>query len=607
VNDFALVPPPRRLEPNPGTCPIQPGLEAALAGWTLGAEPPKAVSARVDRGQVGQAQGYRLTVRPEGMSLLAADPQGLFYGLMTLKQLLRGARAAGRLACLRIEDWPDYPVRGVMLDVSRDRVPTMETLRRLIDLWAELKYNQVQLYTEHTFAYPAHEEVWREASPLTPDEVEELDRCCRARGIELAANQNSFGHMERWLRHARYRPLAEATGGFPDPWGGWRTEPTTLNPLDPRSMELLCGLYDELLPHFSSPLLNVGADEPIDLGHGRCREACRRRGLGRVYLDFLLELHAQVSRRGRVMQFWADVLVHYPELAGEIPRDAIALVWGYERDHPFDRECAIFAEAGLPFYTCPGTSSWNSIGGRWANARANIQAAAGEGLKAGAAGFLLTDWGDNGHWQQLPVPYPAYLYGSAAGWRAGGERDLDLELCLSRHVFRDATGAAARALLILGELAENAIARFHNTSVLGVLLLLQLQPYYREELRKFRGCDFEPERSRIEEALRLLSASEPQAEDAKLLRAELELTARLLAHSARLGRSRFATPGLSVPEIPERERRGLAEELSGLTEVYKMLWLSRSRPGGLADSSGRMLELLQSYGDPAQPGRLRQL
>ncbi len=605
MNDFALVPPPRRLGLSPGTYEVPPGLETALAGYTMGAELPKAITARVDRGIVGHAQGYRLSVRPAGLTLLASDPQGLFHGLMTLRQLLRGARATGRLACLRIEDWPDYPVRGVMLDISRDRVATMETLRRLIELWAELKYNQVQLYTEHTFAYPAHEAVWRDASPLTAAEIEELDRYCRARGIELAANQNSFGHMERWLRHPRYRPLAETTGGFLDPWGGWRTEPTTLNPLDPRSLELLCGLYDELLRHFSSALLNVGADEPIDLGHGRSRDACLRNGLGRVYLDFLLELHEQVTRRGRVMQFCGDVLVRYPELLGEVPHPAIALVWGYERDHPFVRECRIFAEAGLPFYACPGTSSWNSLGGRWANARANIQAAAREGLKAGAAGILLTDWGDNGHWQQLPVSYPAYLYAAAAAWSPGCERGLDLELCLSRHVFQDATGAAARALLAMAEPSDTEIARFHNASVLGVLLLLQLQPYHREQLQKYRGYDFAQERSRIEEASRRLSAAELRAADGKLLSAELEFTARLLAHSARLGRSRFATPGLSVPEIPERERRGLAEELAGLAERYRTLWLSRSRPGGLADSVGRMLELQESYGDPAQPGRVR--
>ena len=595
---IVVVPPPRQLSPGPGRFHIPAGLDAALAGYTVGAGVPGGIVAVVDRGQVPHEQGYRLSVKPDGLNLLAADLPGLYYGVMTLRQLLRQANRAGEIPCVHIEDWPAYPVRGVMLDISRDRVPTRETLRRLLDLWAELKYNQVQFYTEHTFAYPSHEVVWRDASPLTAAEIEELDRYCRGRGIELVANQNSFGHLERWLRHSKYRHLANATGGFPDPWGGWRTEPTTLNPLDPGSIELLSALYDELLPHFSSSLLNVGADEPIDLGHGRSREACLRKGVGRVYLDFLRKIHEQVSRRGRTMQFCADVLVHYPELVRGIPRDLIALEWGYEADHPFARECRIFAEAGVPFYVCPGTSSWNSIGGRWGNAQANIASGAREGLAAGAAGFLLTDWGDNGHWQQLPVSYPAYVYGAAAGWNPGSEGELDAELFLSRHVFLDPTGGAARALLAIGEVYDNEVVRLPNAGVLAVLLALQLQPYHQKALERFRGYAFERERALLADALRWLAGAELQAGDGRLLREELEFTANLLEHAVRLGRERFATPGLATPEIPARKRRSLAAELENLVARYRKLWLARSRPGGLEDSAGRMLALQESYADP---------
>ena len=593
-----LAPVPRRLSPAGGTFTVPQGLAEALAGYTVGAAVPAGITARVDRARVRNAQGYDLSVRPGEVRLLAADPAGLYYGVATLRQLLRRADPAGRIPCLWIEDWPAYPVRGIMLDVSRDRVPTMQTLRRLLDLWAGLKYNQVQLYTEHTFAYPAHPEVWREASPLTPAEVEELDRLCRQRAVELVPNQNSFGHMERWLRHPRYRGLADATEGFPDPWGGWRTAPTTLNPLDPRSLELLCGLYDELLPHFSSRLLNVGADEPIDLGHGRSREACRRQGVGRVYLDFLRQIHEQVTRRGRVMQCCADVLVRYPELVREVPRDLVAVEWGYEADHPFAAECRVLAEAGLSFYVCPGTSSWNSLGGRWANARANIRTAARDGLAAGAGGLLLADWGDNGHWQQLPVSYPAYVYGAAAGWNPGSEEGLDVERFLSAQVFLDRTGAAARALALLGQAGESEVARLPNATVLAVLLLLDLQPYHRQALERFRGCRFEREEASLEESLRLSSGAQPLADDGELLRGELELTAGLLRHGVRLGGERFATPGLATREIPGAERRRLAEELDELVAEYRRLWAARSRAGGLEDSAGRMLALKSSYADP---------
>jgi hypothetical protein len=514
---------------------------------------------------------------------------------MTLRQLVRQADRDGRIPCLTIEDSPALPTRGVMLDISRDRVPTTKTLKALIDLWAELKFNQVQLYTEHTFAYPSHRVVWKDASPITPEEAEELDRYCAQRAIELVPNQNSFGHMGRWLKHERYSGLAEATGCFVDPWGAVRHQPTSLNPQDPGSMDLLRSLYDELLPHFSSNLINVGADEPFELGQGRSRALCERKGTGRVYLEFMEKIHADLARRGKTMLFYGDIILHHMEMIGELPKEVVALDWGYEAVHPFEEETRLFAEAGVQFYVCPGTSSWNSIGGRWNSARQNILNAANAGLAAGASGLLLTDWGDNGHWQQLPVSYPGYLLAAGASWDPRSAAALDIEGGLSRHIFQDDSCCAGRALLDLGNLYNTGIVPLRNASVLAVLLLLDLQQYHVEKLKRFRGYDFAGEQEKIAAALRLLGKADIRADDADLITEELRFTADLMAHAASLGKNRFTTPDLDIHQIPPPVRRELAGQLTALVERYRQLWRKRSRPGGLEDSVGRMLALKDSY------------
>jgi hexosaminidase len=76
-------------------------------------------------------------------------------------------------------------------------------------------------------------------------------------------------------------------------------------------------------------------------------------GIGRLYIDFLKQIHREVRARGYTMQFWGDIITHYPELVRELPRDAVALEWGYEADHPFDAHGALFAASGIPFYVCP--------------------------------------------------------------------------------------------------------------------------------------------------------------------------------------------------------------------------------------------------------------
>ncbi len=371
------------------------------------------VSLNVVPAAFNHPQAYDLRIDGERISITASTPAGIFYGTQTLCQLLAQLRT--RLPTLRCMDWPDFATRGVMLDISRDKVPTRTTLMNLIDLLASLKINQIQLYTEHTFAYRRHPVVWADASPLDGADILALDRYCQERFIELVPNQNSFGHLRRWLIHEPYRELAEAPDGCDTVWGRF-DEPFSLYPGDPASLEFLRSLYDELLPHFSSRQFNVGCDETVDLGQGRSRALAQEIGVGKIYLDFLLTIHREVSARGHIMQFWGDIVVKHPDLVPHLPRDLIALVWGYEADHPFDDECSQFAAAGIPFYVCPGTSAWNSIAGRTTNAVENLRYAAESGLRHGAGGYIITDWGDNGHWQPLSVSYVPLLYGAALAW-----------------------------------------------------------------------------------------------------------------------------------------------------------------------------------------------
>ena len=119
---------------------------------------------------------------------------------------------------------------------------------------------------------------------------------------------------------------------------------------------------------FRAQLFNVGCDETFDIGLGQSQSRSQQRGRERVYLDFLLKIHAAVRQRGRTMMFWGDIILNQPQLLAELPRDVIALNWGYEANHPFDKETAAFRDAGVPFYVCPGTSSWCSISGRTDNA-----------------------------------------------------------------------------------------------------------------------------------------------------------------------------------------------------------------------------------------------
>jgi hypothetical protein len=535
-------------------------------------------------------QGYRLELAPGRVRLEARDSAGLFYAVCTLAQLFESAeRGDGKpwLPSISIDDAPDFSQRGVLLDVSRDKVPTMATLLGLVDRLAGFKVNQLQLYVEHTFAYEGHERVWRDASPLLPSEILELDRYCRERHVELVPNQNSFGHLARWLVHAPYRRLAECPEGFEHPWNPSR-QPFSLCATDPGSLTFLSDLYDQLLPNFTSTLFNVGCDETIDLGLGRSNAECARLGTERVYVDYLCRVHDLVSARGRRMQFWGDIIAKRPELISELPKDAIVLEWGYEAEHPWKENLPRFAEAGLEFYVCPGTSSWNSIAGRTDNALRNIEAAVRAGREHGARGVLNTDWGDNGHLQPLVVSYLGFLAGAALAWNASSrvsEREKVGDL-LDQRWFRDPGAKLGRVAFDLGNAYREAGKALHNGSLLFRLLLAGENVAFLEGVD---GAAFDRARRGLEEASATLESASPVNPEGIAAKSEFEWAARLLEFSCRLGAERLPHgPSHALARLPEGIRRSLSSELGTLIEQHRSLWLRRNRQGGLRDSVARL-------------------
>lgn len=577
-DELILCPMPQRMEFTGGTHrgPIEPEL-------------------RIDDKPVVHEQGYNVAIEDQKVIITAHAEVGFFYGRMTLQQLLHQANRSGELPCLYIEDWPDYSQRGVMLDISRDKVPTMDTLFDLVELLASWKINQLQLYTEHTFAYRNHRSVWEHASPITEKQVRELDAYCRERFIELVPNQNSFGHMHRWLERPQYRHLAEAPDGYVHPAGHRSDRPFSLCPVEPRSVKLLAELYDELLPNFSSRLFNVGCDETWDLGQGRSKQACEQRGAGRVYLDFLLEIHKLVTQRDRTMMFWGDIILQYPDLVAELPKDTVALSWGYEADHPFDAEGEQFAAAGVPFYVCPGTSSWNSLAGRTDNAIANMRNAAENGRRHGAIGYLNTDWGDNGHWQALSASYLGYACGAAMSWAIHMNRDPDLPRVLDLFAFRDDTGVLGQAAYDLGNVYRRIRPSIQNGSVPANLLIYPERPISHPAFAGMNVANLNDTLDDIRQIIARLSGVPMQHHEADLSKLEFIQAANLLEHACLQGIARLENSVENITDLPRQVRVELAASLEPLIAEHRRLWLKRNRMGGLSDSTARMKKVLELY------------
>ncbi len=276
-------------------------------------------------------EGYALEISSGGVKIKLREAGGLRAATTTLRQLLR--QFGRHLPCLKIRDWPDFARRGVMLDISRGRVPKLETLLDLAEKLADFKINELQLYTEHTFAYKKYKSVWQSWGALTGAEIRKLDARCRELGIDLVPNQNSFGHLRYFLEDPRLKKLGEiskpyACGGDEGVAAAFLRRPTTLAPNHPGTLPFLRGLYDELLPNFSSSFFNIGGDETWDLGKGRSKKPCEVKGQGRVYVDFLKKIHHEISARGKRMMFWGDIILKASEADSRIAEECHRLELG---------------------------------------------------------------------------------------------------------------------------------------------------------------------------------------------------------------------------------------------------------------------------------------
>ncbi|MBQ5770465.1 MAG: family 20 glycosylhydrolase, partial [Clostridia bacterium] len=363
-----------------------------------------------------QQEEYHLNIDENGICIKYSTEEGLFRAATSLLQLAK--RGRGKVQFTAIQDKPDIKRRGYMLDISRGRMPKVETIKTMIDFLVALKYNEFQLYMEgDCFKYAAYPKETADFDCLTPEDIKELDKYCRDRFMDLVPNQNSFGHMYTWLKKPDFHHLglfeADET-------------PSTLNPLLPETFEFMKNLYASLLPNFSSEFVNIGLDEAYGLGKFQIEEYCKEKGKDVVFMEWLNKLNDHItSTYGKKVMFWADMIYNYPQSYHMVPKDAIALEWGYEliQSQRMTDHCIAYRNAGVRYYVCPSCNTHGAFTSRMDVTTFNIRTCAELAVEYGAEGLLLTDWGDNGHpqfgvWSMVPCALNGQY-----GWNIGKMQD----------------------------------------------------------------------------------------------------------------------------------------------------------------------------------------
>jgi len=550
-----------------------------------------------------EEEGYSLSITPEHILIGARTETGLFYGVQTLRQLLEEEEGKIKVPCLCIRDWPSIKYRGVMQDISRGQVLNMESLKQVIRTISYFKMNLLSPYIEHTFAFEEHPLIGQGCGSLTKEEVKQLDEYAKSYHVELVPSFQALGHFQQILKHKEYARLAETETRW------------SLSPAEEDSYKLLEELLSEIVPAFSSKFFNIGCDEVWDLGTGKSKKMAQ--GKGELYLSHILKVKEMLDKYGKTTMLWGDMLLHYPEIIPEIPKDVIVMNWHYgsekfEDENYYRPFIEAFQKAGLAQFACTGTSSWLRLFSDLRLANKNMSCLISEAHKYGAKGIMNTNWGDGGNYNLLGNAWHGFAFSAEAAWspKEMDEHTFDARFC--RQFFGPGTEEIAQVFWLLTQINYMVDIDLSREYPSWAFLLFWDDPFQGRYSVKVKD-PLETGRRLIQlsnSISRIISHNEKKVTRNKGWLDDLSFSARQIGHlgqrlvSIEETKSSYYQAYLRLNEekvvIEFLDKavallKKLSEDLSTLKVEYRELWLRENKEPGLRYQLRSYDRVLNSY------------
>lgn len=297
-------------------------------------------------------EAYRLDVTPAGAIVTASDAAGLFYGGVTLWQLLEKQRQGLVAPAVTVEDAPRFAWRGLMLDSAR-HFQSPEHVKSLIDWMAAHKLNtlhwhltddqgwriEIKKYPRLTdigaWRVPAGEAARRNINPATgepkkiggfytQEQIRDIVAYAQARAVTVVPEIDVPGHALAVIRaYPKYGTGVTPPPGIESHWGVF---PYLFNVEEP-TFRFLEDVLDEVLDLFPSTYVHVGGDEAIkDQLKSSPAVQARMRALGiedeeKLQSWFIGRIGRFLEARGRKLVGWDEIL------EGGLPKGAMVMSW----------------------------------------------------------------------------------------------------------------------------------------------------------------------------------------------------------------------------------------------------------------------------------------
>ena len=315
-------------------------------------------------------------------------------------------------------------VISFMLDCSRNAVPNKPFLKKWIDVLADCRYNELQLYTEDTFQVENEPYFGYLRGGFSAADIKEIDGYCQSKGIELVPCVEVLAHLDQIFRWRDYAKINDCGN--------------VLLVDDDRTYELLDRLFRSVSKAFSSKKINIGMDETMLLGLGRYLMKHGYEEKSSIFLRHLNKVKRLTDKYGLQPMMWSDMFFRLgnngeyvlqnpildEQTVAKKPQGVELVYWDYNARSP-----EVFRDmlrAHKKFGKTPrwAGACWSFVGMIPHNdyAEAALKTAVPVMIEENVNEFMLTWWGDDGadcpKMSSLPIVY-------AFAKMAQGETDFE--------------------------------------------------------------------------------------------------------------------------------------------------------------------------------------
>ncbi|MFX0146164.1 MAG: family 20 glycosylhydrolase [Candidatus Hodarchaeota archaeon] len=350
-------------------------------------------------------QGYIILSEDTRVIILADSPQGIFYGVQTMLQLINSSPNRDSLNEVIIIDFPLLEVRGVSDDISRGQAATIENLKKFIKELSHFKVNHYYLvYMQDMFKFQDHPKISEGRGAYSKEEIKELVEFAEKHFVELIPIFQTTGHWDNILNRQEYWSYGEFPGS------------NSLNLANEDIYTLLDKMIGELAQVFKTDFFHIAADESSDVGKYASHAYIEEIGIENAYLKHYQRIYDIVKKHGyKKVIIYHDILYKYKKVLLRLPKDMIIMYWKYntKEKHPFLDEIKSF---GYPIIVSPSIMDYNRLYPSFAKSEENIMNLIKYGYYRNIIGEVTSSWGDFKNKEIRENRIYGFIFSAEVGW-----------------------------------------------------------------------------------------------------------------------------------------------------------------------------------------------